>query len=65
MCKNSGYYVKTALGKTGFTIHKDQLVNGKIVVYLTKNFNPILDEKGDPSKILCNKSDLNIIGFKD
>lgn len=65
MGKNSGYYVQTASGKTGFTIHKDKAINGKIVVYLTKNFIPILDEKGKPLKILCNKSDLKTIGFKD
>lgn len=65
MSKQPGYYVTTPNGKTGYTIHKDHAVNGKVIVYLTKNFEPVLDEKNQPVKILCNKSELKIIGFRD
>lgn len=65
MGKQSGYYVKTKTGKVGYTIHKDNPVNGKIVVYITDNFKPVLDGNGNPQKLLCLASDLKIIGFKD
>lgn len=52
--ERAGYYVKTKDGKTGFTIHKDGLINGKQPVYL-----------GDGSKILCDPKNLKVIGFKD
>lgn len=65
MSKQSGYYVKTKTDKVGFTIHNDKPVNNKIIVYLTENFKPVLDEKGVQKKILCLASELKIIGFKD
>lgn len=65
MGKQSGYIVTTKSGKTGYTIHKDKAVNGKIIVYLTENFNPVMDENGNPKKLLCLALDLKIIGFKD
>lgn len=65
MGKQSGYYVTTKSGKTGYTIHKDKAVNFKVIVYLTENFEPVLDENGKPKKLLCIPTDLKIIGFKD
>lgn len=65
MAKQSGYYVTTKSGNTGYTIHNDKAVNFKVIVYLTENFKPVLDENGKQKKLLCNPRDLKIIGFKD
>ena len=65
MSKQSGYYVTTKSGKTGYTVHKDKPIGFKTIVYLTENFKPVLDENGQPKKLLCNPSELKIIGFKD
>lgn len=65
MKKNPGYIVETKEGKEGYTIHSDHAVNGKVIVYLTFDHLPLLDENGKHQKLLCNRNDLKIIGFKD
>ncbi len=58
MSKNSGYLVKTKLGKTGRTYHKEGLVNKKTVVHIIK-------EDGSETKMLCDPKSLKIMGFVD
>lgn len=67
--ETSGLLVITGTGQHGRTYHKIEPINGKIVVYLTqsviKDFKPILDEKGQQKKILCDPKTLTIIGRAD
>lgn len=51
--QNSGYVVKTKKGIVGRTFHKDELVNGKQIVYT------------DKGKLLCDPAILEGIGFID
>lgn len=65
MMKNPGYIVITKDGHTGRTRHADHRVNGKIVVYLEKDGKPILDEKLQQKKLLCEAAKLQIKGYVD
>jgi len=49
-----GCIVTTATGLTGRTYNKEDLVNGKVCVYLEDN-----------KKMLCTPSKLKVIGFID
>jgi hypothetical protein len=57
MSIDSGYLVETKTGKQGRTYHRDNKVNGKIVVYI--------DVDGKEVKMLCNPDSIKIIGFVD
>jgi hypothetical protein len=57
MSKDSGYLVETKTGKQGRTYHRDNKVNGKIVVYI------VVDEK--EVKMLCDPETVKIIGYVD
>lgn len=50
---NSGYLVETKQGE-GRTYHKDDLINGKLAVYLS-----------DGRKMLCSVENVKIKGFID
>lgn len=64
--ENSGYQVITKSGWTGRTYHRVGPVNGKVVVFLIdEDFNPVLDEKGQQKKLLCDPATLKIVGFID
>lgn len=64
--RNSGYIVETKKGERGRTRHRDAPINGKTIVYLEDgNFKPILDEKGNQKKLLCNQWELKMIGYSD
>lgn len=49
-----GLVVKTKTGKTGHTKHSDDLVNGKVPVYLD-----------DGGKMLCTPNTLTHVGYWD
>jgi hypothetical protein len=57
MSKDSGYLVETKTGKQGRTYHRDNKVNGKVVVYI--------EVDGKEVKILCIPETIKIIGFVD
>lgn len=57
MSKDSGYLVETKTGKQGRTYHRDNKVNGKVVVYV--------EVEGKKVKMLCNPETIKIIGFVD
>ena len=57
MSKDSGYLVETKTGKKGRTYHRDNKVNGKIVVYI--------DVDGKEVKMLCDPETVKIIGYVD
>jgi len=55
MSKDSGYLVKTKSGKEGRTYHRDNLVDGKLIVYI--------EVDGKEMKMLCNPETVKIIGY--
>jgi hypothetical protein len=57
MSKDSGCLVKTKTGKEGRTYHKDKLVKGKLIVYITVDNKEI--------KMLCDPETVKIIGYVD
>ena len=57
MSKDSGYLVKTKTGKEGRTYHRDNKVNGKVVVYVMVD--------GKEVKMLCDPETIEIIGYVD
>lgn len=57
MSKDSGYLVKTKSGKEGRTYHRDNLVDGKLIVYI--------EVDGKEMKMLCNPETIKIIGYVD
>ena len=57
MSKDSGYLVKTKTGKEGRTYHRDNLVNGKLIVYVNVD--------GKQVKMLCDPETVKIIGYVD
>lgn len=61
----AGYIVKTKTGLTGRTKHTDKRVNGKVIVYLEQDGKPVLDEKQQPKKLLCDVAGLELKGFTD
>jgi len=65
MSKSSGMIVKTSTGQRGTTKNCDDLVNGKIIVYLEEDGKPVLDEKQEQKKMLCDPKTLTGIGFTD
>ena len=65
MPRNPGHLVITAKGKEGRTYHKEKYINGKVIVHLTKDHKPVLDEKQKPVKVLCDPEKLTLKGFID
>lgn len=64
--KAAGYIVQTQAGLRGRTRHTDHLVNGKIIVYLEDQASePVLDDKGQQKKLLCDRAKLKLIGYVD
>ena len=57
MSKDSGYQVKTKTGREGRTYHRDGLIDGKMIVYITV--------EGKIIKMLCDPQKIEIIGFVD
>lgn len=57
MSADSGYLVETKTGKQGRTYHRENKINGKIVVYV------LVDER--EVKMLCNPETIKIIGYVD
>ena len=57
MSKDSGCLVKTKTGKEGRTYHRDNLVNGKLIVYVNVD--------GKQVKMLCDPETVKIIGYVD
>lgn len=63
--KNSGIQVTVKSGK-GRIYWKDGLVDGKYIVHLVDDhFNPILDDKGQPKKVLVKEENIEVNGFID
>lgn len=63
--RNPGYIVETASGK-GRTYHKEELVNGKIIVHLlTEDFKHTIDQDGKPVRVLVDRQKIKIIGLVD
>lgn len=62
---SAGYIVKTETGLTGRTKHSDKRVNGKVIVYLEQDGKPVLDDQGQPKKLLCDVSRLELRGYVD
>jgi hypothetical protein len=60
------YTTKDNTTQKGRTYNRDNLVNGKVVVYLLTDDNRhIVDEKGEPKKVLVEASKITINGFID
>jgi hypothetical protein len=57
MSKDAGYLVETKTGKKGRTFHRENLVKGKMVVYVKVDNKEI--------KMLCDPQTIKIIGFVD
>lgn len=57
MSADSGYLVETKTGKQGRTYHRENKINGKIVVYV------LVEDK--EVKMLCNPETIKIIGYVD
>jgi hypothetical protein len=57
MSRNSGYLVETKTGLKGRTLHRDNLVGKKQIVYIEK--------EGREVKLLCDPKSLKIIGYVD
>lgn len=60
------YTTKDNTTQLGRTYNRDNLVNGKVVVHLlTADRQHIIDEKGQPKKVLVEANKLSIHGFID
>jgi hypothetical protein len=60
------YIDKEGAIQHGRTYNRDNLVNGKVVVYLlTSEFKHVKDEKGQDKKVLVDAKKLIIQGFVD
>ena len=60
------YIDKEGNTQHGRTYNRDNLVNGKVVVHLlTPDRQHIIDEKGQPKKVLVDAGKLTIKGFID
>jgi hypothetical protein len=60
------YITKDNATQVGRTYNRDNLVNGKVVVYLlTPQLQHVTDEKGQPKKVLVEAGKLTIKGFID
>jgi hypothetical protein len=58
MSADSGYLVETKTGKQGRTYHRENKINGKIIVYVE-------GEADTTVKLLCNPETIKIIGYVD
>ena len=56
--KKIGKLVETKQG-LGYTKNTDELINGKIAVYLSK------PGEGNPPRILCSPENVKVIGYYD
>lgn len=60
------YTTKENTTQLGRTYNREKLVNGKVVVHLlTADRQHIIDEKGQPKKVLVDASKLSINGYID
>jgi len=71
VCKrySSGKLVTTATGLQGIVYNNDKPVNEKLVVHIVEynagDYVPVLDDRGQPKKMLCTPSKLQFNGFID
>jgi hypothetical protein len=64
--KSPGKLVTTSSGLKGRTYNSDHLVNGKLVVWLEDDEGlPIPDDKGNPKKLLVDRTKVRFRGFVD
>ncbi len=67
--QNAGKLVTTASGKRGIIYNRDLPFPdpaGRVpVTLLDDNYQPILDDKQQPQKLLCNPANLTLTGFFD
>lgn len=60
------YTTKENTTQLGRTYNREKTINGKVVVYLlTADRQHIIDEKGQPKKVLVDANKLSIHGFID
>lgn len=58
MSKKTGRLVQTKQG-IGYTKNSDELINGKVCVYLSK------PGEGNSPRILCDPKNITLLGFYD